>query len=143
MKTPLENVNKISTLAGSSGLYGLLHFTGVLGTKNDHLLLGQIDRDGGGRGHTGGESVCWESTGVVDDIVWVEVLELFARWANKHVAHEKGVVGAGADNTDINAVALVPAGESINNVDSVPCVQVVDSTLAVDLPDLGGGKVSI
>jgi hypothetical protein len=46
------------------------------------------------------------------------------------------VVGAGADNTDVDAVALIPAGKSIYNVDAIPRVEVVDSTLTVNSPDL-------
>ena len=46
------------------------------------------------------------------------------------------MVGTSADNTDVDAVALVPAGETIDNVDAVAGVEVVDSALAVDTPDL-------
>lgn len=55
----------------------LLHLTSVLGSEDDHLLLGEVDGNGCGRGHTGGPSVRRESTSVVDDIVGVESLELF------------------------------------------------------------------
>jgi hypothetical protein len=46
------------------------------------------------------------------------------------------MVGTGADNSYAYPVALVPAGEAIDNVDAVPGVEVVDSTLTVDTPDL-------
>jgi hypothetical protein len=46
------------------------------------------------------------------------------------------VVSASANHADSDPVALVPSGVTINDVDSVPGVQVVDSTLAVDSPDL-------
>jgi hypothetical protein len=46
------------------------------------------------------------------------------------------MVGTSADNANAYPVALVPAGEAINDVDAVPGVEVVDSTLAVDTPDL-------
>jgi hypothetical protein len=46
------------------------------------------------------------------------------------------MVSTRADNTDVDAVALVPAGETIDNVDAVTSVEVVDGTLAVDTPDL-------
>jgi len=52
----------------------------------------------------------------------VEVLELLPRGADEHVAHEEGMVGTGADNTNVDPVALVPAGEAINNVNAVPGV---------------------
>ena len=114
----------------------LLHLTGVLGTENDHLLLGEVDGHGRSRGHTLSESVGGERTGVVDDIVGVELVELLAGGADKHVSHEESMVGACAHNTDGNSVALIPAGEAIDHVDAVPGVEVVDGTLAVDTPDL-------
>lgn len=46
------------------------------------------------------------------------------------------MVGTSADDTNANPVALVPAGEAIDDVDAVPGVEVVDSTLTVDTPDL-------
>lgn len=114
----------------------LLHFTGVLSTEDDHLLLGEVDGDGGARGHTSGVPVGGEATGVEDGVVGLEVLELLARGADKHVAHEEGVVGASADDADVDPVALVPAGETIDDIDAGAGVEVVDGTLAVNLPDL-------
>jgi len=46
------------------------------------------------------------------------------------------MVGSGADNSDTDAVSLVPAGISIDNVDTVSGVEVVDGSFSVDLPDL-------
>lgn len=46
------------------------------------------------------------------------------------------MVGTSADDTNANPVALVPAGEAIDDVDAVPGVEVVDGTLTVDTPDL-------
>lgn len=114
----------------------LLHFTSVLSSKNNHLLLGEVDGDGGGGGHTSGPAVGRESTGVVDHVVGVEVLQLLAAGPDEHVAHEESMVGTSADNTDVDAVTLVPAGETIDNVDTVAGVEVVDSTLTVDTPHL-------
>ena len=114
----------------------LLHLTGVLGTENDHLLLGEVDGHGRSRGHTLSESVGGERTGVVDDIVGVELVELLAGRTDKHVPHEESMVGTRANDTDGNSVTLIPAGEAIDNVDAVPSVEIVDSTLAVDAPDL-------
>ena len=96
----------------------------------------EVEGNGSGRAHAGRVSVSREGTGVVDDIVGVEVLELFSRWSDKHIVHEEGMVGTGADNSDVDAVTLVPAGEAIDNVDSVTSVEVVDGTLAVDTPHL-------
>jgi hypothetical protein len=114
----------------------LLHLSRVLSTKNNHLLLSEVDRNRSGGGHAGSESVGRESAGVVDRVVGVEVLELLAARPDEHVAHEESMVGASADNADVDAVALVPAGETIDNVDAVAGVEVVDSALAVDTPNL-------
>jgi hypothetical protein len=46
------------------------------------------------------------------------------------------MVGTSADDANAYPVALVPAGEAINDVDAVPGVEVVDGTLTVDTPDL-------
>lgn len=118
----------------------LLHLARVLGTEDDHLLLGKVDGDRGARGHTLSVAVGGEGTGIVDGVVGVEVLELLARGTDEHVAHEEGMVGAGADNADLDAVLLVPAGIAVNDVDAISGVEVVDGTLTVDLPDLFGAK---
>ena len=120
----------------------LLHLTGVLGTEDDHLLGSEVDGDGGGGGHTLSVTVGREGTGVVDGVVGVEVLELLARRTDEHVAHEEGMVGASADDTDADTVLLVPSGVTIDDVDAVTSVEVVDSTFAVDLPDLFRAIVS-
>jgi hypothetical protein len=46
------------------------------------------------------------------------------------------MIGTGADDAHADAVLLVPASESINNIDTVAGVEVVDGTLAVNFPDL-------
>lgn len=116
----------------------LLHLTGVLGTKDNHLLVGEVDSHGGGGGHTLSEAVGRERTSVVDDIVGVEVLEFLTAWADQHVAHEESVVSTSADNANADAVALIPAGVTIDDIDAVAGVEVIDGTLTVDTPDLWG-----
>jgi hypothetical protein len=51
------------------------------------------------------------------------------------------MVGTSTDDTDTDAVTLVPAGVTINDIDAVAGVQVVDSALTVDTPDLRGSLV--
>jgi hypothetical protein len=46
------------------------------------------------------------------------------------------MVGTSADNSDSDAVLLVPAGETIDDINTASGVEVVDSTFTVDLPDL-------
>lgn len=52
------------------------------------------------------------------------------------------MVGASADDTNADTVLLIPSGVTVNNVDAVSSVKVVDGTLAVDLPDLEISHVS-
>jgi hypothetical protein len=53
------------------------------------------------------------------------------------------MVGTSADDTDVDAVALVPAGKAINDVDTIPSVEIVDCTLSVDSPDLFAGQYTV
>jgi hypothetical protein len=125
-------------LVEQNGEDTLLHLTGVLSTEDDHLLVGEVNSHGGGRGHTLCEAVGGERAGVVDDIVGVEVLKVLARGTDQHVAHEESVVGTSANNANADAVALIPAGVTIDDIDAVTGVEVVDSTFTVDTPDLSG-----
>ena len=52
------------------------------------------------------------------------------------------MVGTGADDAHADAVALVPAGVPVNNINAVAGVEVVDRTLTVDAPDLVGVSVT-
>ena len=46
------------------------------------------------------------------------------------------MVGTSADDADAYPVALIPAGETVDDVDALAGVEVVDGTLTVDAPDL-------
>jgi hypothetical protein len=46
------------------------------------------------------------------------------------------MVGARADDTDVDTVSLIPAGITIDDIDAVTGVEVVNSTFTVDTPDL-------
>ena len=100
----------------------LLHLAGVLGAEDDHLALGKVDGDRGGRGHTDRISIGRKGAGVVDDIVRMEVGQLVGRGPDEHVAHEEGMVGPRADDTHVDAIMFVPAGEAIHDVDAIPGV---------------------
>lgn len=118
----------------------LLHLSGILGTKYNHLFLGKVNADRGGRGHTLRPSVGRERSGIVDNVVRVEMLKLFPLRADEHVAHEQSMVSAGADDTDVDAVTFIPSCVSIDNVDAISGVEVINGTLSVDSPDLQMGK---
>jgi len=66
----------------------------------------------------------------------VEVFEIFSFGSNEHVSHEKSMIGTSADNADFDPVFLIPSRKPINNIDAVPCVQVIDSSFSVDSPYL-------
>ena len=106
----------------------LLHLTGVLSAKNDHLHPLEVDLDGGSGAHALGEAVGRELTSIVDDEVRLAKLrKLLLRWTDKHVVllktrsahsrcikckrssyHEEGVVSTGADNPDLDSVFGIP-----------------------------------
>jgi hypothetical protein len=64
------------------------------------------------------------------------MLKILSIRSNKHISHEKRMVGTGADDSNSDSVLLVPSCESIDDVDSISCVQVINGSLAVDSPDL-------
>lgn len=119
------------------GQNSLLHLTGVLGSENDHLLILEIYVNSSARGHARGESVGREGASVVDGKVRnTKGLEFLGSGTDKHVAHEKSVIGTGADNTDFDAVLGIPTSEGIYDIQTRASVKVVDGTLTVNLPDL-------
>jgi hypothetical protein len=64
------------------------------------------------------------------------MLKIFSIRANKHISHEQSMVGTSADNSNFDLVLLVPSCKSVDDVDSISCVQVVNGSLTVDSPDL-------
>ena len=64
------------------------------------------------------------------------MLKLFPRWPDEHVIHEERMVGTSTNDPYVDSVAFIPAGESIDNIDAVASVQVVDRSFSVNAPDL-------
>ena len=114
----------------------LLHLPGVFGTQDDHFFFGEVDGHRGGRGHASGEAVGGKGAGVVDDIVGAEMLELLSRRTDEHVPHKQGVICAGADDADVDAIPFVPSCEAVNDIDAIAGVEIVDGSFAIDAPDL-------
>ena len=114
----------------------LLHLTRILGTQNNHLLVRKVDRDRRSRRHPRRESIRRKRTGIINRIVRFEMLQLLSRRTNKHIPHEQGMVSSGADDSNIDPVSFIPACESIDDIDAIASIQVVDSSFPVDLPDL-------
>jgi len=123
-------------LVEKNGENTLLHLTSILGAQDDNLLLGEVDGHRGGGSHALRPSVGREGSGVVDDIVGVEVRMLLSTGADKHIPHEQGMVSTGTDDANADSVALIPASEAVDDIDAIPSVQVINSTLSVDSPDL-------
>jgi hypothetical protein len=46
------------------------------------------------------------------------------------------MVGTGTDDSDIDPVFLVPTGVSVDNIDSIPSVEVIYGSFTIDLPYL-------
>lgn len=117
--------------------YTLLHFTSILSAKDNHFVALEVDRHGGGGGHTSSVAVGREFASVEDGKVGsAKVLQFFFGGADQHVAHEEQVVCTGGNNTDLLAVLGVPAGETIKDIEARTGIEVVDGTLAVDQKDL-------
>ena len=115
------------------GENAFLHFSGVLGAKDDHLHALEVDLDGGGGTHTLGETVGRKLAGIVDDKVGLaKGLEFVLGRADEHVVHEEGMVGAGADNANFDPVSGIPASVAVEDVYEFAGVEIVDGTLAID-----------
>ena len=66
----------------------------------------------------------------------MEVRELFTGRSDKHISHEESMVSSGTNNSNSDTVFLVPSCISINDVDTISCVEIIDGSFTVDSPDL-------
>jgi hypothetical protein len=46
------------------------------------------------------------------------------------------VIGTRTHNPHADPVALVPAGEAIDDIDAIPGIEIINCSFAVDAPDL-------
>ena len=46
------------------------------------------------------------------------------------------MIRSGTNNAHTDAVPLIPASVTINDIDTIACIQIVDSPFSVDSPDL-------
>lgn len=53
------------------------------------------------------------------------------------------MVSSRAHNADVDAVALIPSCEAIDDIDAIAGVEVVDGTFTVDFPDLQIASASV
>ena len=66
----------------------------------------------------------------------MEVLKFFTIGSNKHVAHEKSVIGTSADDSNLNLVILIPSCKAIDNVDPISRIKIINCPLTINSPDL-------
>jgi hypothetical protein len=79
------------------------------------------------------QAVARKDTGVVDDVIRsTKIFELIRSWANEHVMHKQGVVGAGRDNSDLDLMIGVPSRIPVEHEHLLHRVQVVDGTFSVE-----------
>ena len=111
----------------------LFHLSGVLGSQDHHLPAFEAQVDTGLGGHFLGVEVGREVAGVVDhEVRFAELFQLLLRGPDHHVVHEQGVVGASADDPDLEAVTRIPTGVTVGDVQPLAGVEVVDGPLQVD-----------
>ena len=46
------------------------------------------------------------------------------------------MIGTSANDADIDSIALIPSGKAIDDIDSRPSVEIVDSAFSVNFPYL-------
>mmetsp|Transcript_13491 Transcript_13491/g.24393 ORF Transcript_13491/g.24393 Transcript_13491/m.24393 type:complete len:249 (+) Transcript_13491:318-1064(+) len=113
-----------------------LHLAGVLCAQDHHLLPLERDRDRCRRGHAGGLTVAREHACIEDDerplfAALLKLNQFFWSWWHQHVLHEERMVGTRSDHSNRDAVLLLPATKTINDVQLLLQVQVIHGTLTV------------
>ena len=101
-----------------------------------HPFLREVNRYRSRRSHTSRISVRWETTRIVDDIVRMKCLKLLPCRSNEHITHKECMICPCTHNSNTDTVALVPACITIDNVDAVTSIQIVDGTFSIDTPYL-------
>ena len=110
----------------------LLHLSGVFGTEDDHLAVLEADSNRGLASNAFSKRVGRELASINDGEIWLtKALYLFFGRTNKHVVHEKSMVGTSTDYTDLETVLGIPAGISIKNINLVAGIEVFNSILAI------------
>lgn len=139
----------------------LLHLPSVLGPQNHHLVILastpgqrlrlsaadaqgraylQIDVDAGGRGHSLGERVGREFTGIEDVEIWTLALELLdvglVLGPHEHVPHEESVVRPARHDPNFDTILGIPASKAVDHIKAGASVEVIDGAVAVDVPGM-------
>lgn len=123
--------------------YPFLHFTSIFSAQDDHLFLCEVQSHRGCRCHPGGEAIGRESSSIVNRVIRAKFVQLLQSWAYEHVPHEQSMVSTGADDTNTDSAALVPSSIPIDDINSIPGVEIVYRTLPIDLPHLEQQQVML
>ena len=71
-------------------------------------------------------------TRVKNDIIrLVKLSKLFFCRYDKHITHKKRMVCPRTDNTNLNTIFFIPAGKTINNIQTVTGIEIINRTLTV------------
>lgn len=121
----------------------LLHFAGVFSAENDEFLTFEREVDARARGEGRRRRIGFELTGVENDEVrFAEFSEFLSGRTDQHVVHEQRVISASADDTNLKAVFRIPTSVSVNDVEVVASIEVIDRARAV-LQERGIGHLDI
>jgi hypothetical protein len=117
----------------------LLHFTSIFSTEDNHLLCFKVDSDTGTGSHSGSIPVCRECTTIVNCEIRTAIsLHLLFRGTDKHISHEKTMIGSSAYNTNLNPITRIPPSVPIKNVNSSASIEIINCPLTSNLPNCFG-----
>ena len=107
--------------------HALLHLPGVLRAEDHDLAILQAQGNRRPRFVVGREL-----SRVVDDVVGLaEAGQLLVGRPDEHRVHEESVVRPRADDADFDAIGRIPAGESVDDVESLAGVEALFCPLSV------------
>jgi hypothetical protein len=72
-----------------------------------------------------------------DEVRFVEACQLHRCGSDQHGVHEEGVIWARANNSDLKLMSGIPTGKSVKTIERLTRVQVVDSSLSINIEDGG------
>ena len=114
--------------------HALLHFAGVLRSQNGQLVALEVEVDTRFGRHLFGVTVGRKSACIHDgEVGTAKAGQLLLGRANEHVAHEERVVGARANDADLQAILRGPTGKSVKHIQPLYRVEVINGPLSVDL----------
>ena len=111
------------------------HLTSILRAENDHFSLLEIKGDASIAVNIGNVLVSMELASV-ENVVIGSIGEIFLKFffsrSDEHVAHEKSVIGAGADNSDTDSFFEVESGVSVDDVEPLSGVEIISCKVFKD-----------